>query len=188
MDRGAFMTSSELSHVTRQEARYELTQFERVYGEPRRRPPASVRQRHAVGAFHLQLARFVHEHSLGCLLLSPVDVVLDAERDLVLQPDLMFIASPRTSIIRERVLGAPDLVVDVVAGRPCLGEIQERLDWYFAYGVREAWVHYQLDQRLDVLQGGRDGIAARRSFDYCSPIASGLWPAWTLTPGQIVYA
>ncbi len=85
------------------------------------------------------------------------------------------------------VLGAPDLVIDVIPGRPCLGEIQERLDWYFAYGVREAWVHYQLDQRLEVLQGGRDRISARCSFDYCSPIASMVWPDLTLTPGQILY-
>ncbi len=181
------MTHSELSDVSRQEARHGLAQLERVYGEPRRRPPASVRQRHAVGAFHLHLARFVHAGNLGCLLLSPVDVVLDLQRDLVLQPDLLFIATGRTGIIRERVFGAPDLVVDVVSGRPCLGEIQERLDWYFAYGVREAWVHYQLDQRLEVLQGGRDRIAARRSFDYCSPIASRVWPDLALTPGQILY-
>lgn len=181
------MTQGGLSDVSRQEARHGLTQFERVYGEPRRRPPASVRQRHAVGAFHLQLARFVQARNLGCLLLSPVDVLLDAQRDLVLQPDLLFIASARTGIIRERVLGAPDLVIDVIPGRPCLGEIQERLDWYFAYGVREAWVHYQLDQRLEVLQGGRDRISARRSFDYCAPIVSTVWPDLAMTPGQILY-
>ena len=38
---------------------------------------------------------------------SPLDVILDAERALIVQPDLFFISNERSHILMDRVRGAP---------------------------------------------------------------------------------
>ena len=52
---------------------------------------------------------------LGRVAIAPVDVILDRERALVLQPDVLFVATERLGIIRDQVWGAPDLVVEVMS-------------------------------------------------------------------------
>src|SRR5260221_2358728 len=66
----------------------------------------------------LQVARVWSDHveprGLGRVAVAPVDVVLDEARALILQPDVLFVASQRLSIIRNQVCGAPDLVSEVL--------------------------------------------------------------------------
>src|SRR6476619_1792838 len=65
----------------------------------------------------LRIARLLADHAeprgLGRVCIAPLDVVLDAENALILQPDVLFVAESRVSIIRNQVWGAPDLVVEV---------------------------------------------------------------------------
>ena len=53
------------------------------------------------------LTSYVKTHDLGGVCVSPVDVVFDERRNLVLQPDVIFVSRDRLSILRDRVWGAP---------------------------------------------------------------------------------
>jgi len=53
--------------------------------------------------------------TVGGVVISPLDVVLDRDLDLGVQPDLMLISQARLGILRHRVWGAPDLVGEVVS-------------------------------------------------------------------------
>lgn len=63
--------------------------------------------RHQALVFQLALAleRHVRERDLGHIWISPLDVVLDAGRALIVQPDLFFISRERGDIVRDRVHG-----------------------------------------------------------------------------------
>jgi len=63
----------------------------------------SVPHQQAVGAFHLALSTHVRERRLGRML-SPTDVVLDYERALIVQPDVLFVSQARAHILKERVI------------------------------------------------------------------------------------
>ncbi len=78
----------------------------------------------------------VRTHALGLVCVSP-DVVLDGPNALILQPDVIFVSNDRKSIVRDQVLGAPDLVVDVVASQ---SDRALKVSWYAQYGVRECWL------------------------------------------------
>jgi Uma2 family endonuclease len=81
----------------------------------------------------------VREHRLGTVCVSPIDVVLDRAGGLVLQPDVIFVSTGRAGIIRERIWGAPDLVVEVLSKRTAIRDQTEKLRWYRQYGVSECW-------------------------------------------------
>ena len=83
---------------------------------------------------------FVEPRRLGRIAVAPVDVVLDRERALILQPDVLFVSTPRLSIIRNQVWGPPDLVAEVLSERTKRRDRGEKLDWYRQYGVRECWL------------------------------------------------
>jgi Uma2 family endonuclease len=91
-----------------------------------------------VGRFFTQLDRWVRARRLGVVIVAPMDCVL--ADDLVLQPDVMFIAKERARIIKGHVMGAPDLVVEVVSGRRRKRDYKDKRDRYEAHGVKEYWI------------------------------------------------
>jgi Uma2 family endonuclease len=92
----------------------------------------------------LKVARLWTDHAearnLGSVAVAPVDVVLDRDGDLIVQPDVLFIAAHRLSIVRGHVWGAPDLVAEVLSPGPRAYDHGEKLQWYRQYGVRECWL------------------------------------------------
>jgi Uma2 family endonuclease len=92
----------------------------------------------------LKVARVIAEHvepqKLGCVATAPVDVVLDRDKALVLQPDVLFVSTARLGIIRDQVWGPPDLVVEVLSHSTENRDRGEKVEWYRQYGVRECWL------------------------------------------------
>ena len=92
----------------------------------------------------LRVARLWSDHieprRLGQVAVAPVDVVLDRERALILQPDVLYVSRPRLSIIRDQVWGPPDLVAEVLSLGTAQRDRHQKLQWYRQYGVRECWL------------------------------------------------
>jgi Uma2 family endonuclease len=164
-----------------------LRPTEVIFGALRVADAPTVQHQQAVGALHLALAPHVRARRLGTVLLSPVDVILDYDRALILQPDLLFISDGRRQILtQERIVGAPDMVIEVLSPHPRIGALQERLEWFATYGVREVWLLHQTLRRLDILTM-RDGrVANPQSFDYSSPLQSEVLPGFTSTVDDIM--
>ena len=137
------------------------------------------RHQEAVLRLALALHEHVRHHRTGTLWLSPLDVILDDERALVVQPDLFIISNERAHILTDRVRGAPDLVVEVLSPRPRVGDIDERVQWFAEYDVRECWIVHQVERWLDVVtfEGGK--TAMRRRFSAGDRIESGVLPEFT---------
>ena len=91
----------------------DLRRRELVWGVVREPPSPFVPHQRVTTRTAALLDQHVREHDLGTVLVAPMDVVLDPERHLVVQPDVMFISHARAGIIRDFVWGAPDLVVEV---------------------------------------------------------------------------
>ncbi len=78
------------------------------------------------------------EH-LGVYYAAPADVVLD--ENLSLQPDVFWIANANRSIITpERIMGAPDLCVEVLSPSTAYADKSRKLHYYTQAGVRECWL------------------------------------------------
>jgi len=92
----------------------------------------------------LKVARVLVDHveprRLGSVAVAPVDVILDREKNLVVQPDVFYVSTERLSIIRNQVWGPPDLVAEVLSDGTKKHDRGEKLAWYRQYGVRECWL------------------------------------------------
>lgn len=106
-------------------------------------------------ALVLRVARIWSDHveprNLGRVAVAPLDVVLDRERALILQPDVLFVSTPRLSIIRDQVWGAPDLVAEVLSHGTEHRDRGQKLAWYREYGVRECWLIDLYDDAVTVV-------------------------------------
>ena len=140
-----------------------------------------VPHQRVVGQLFLALSAHVAEHDSGSVWLSPIDVVLDRERALVVQPDLCVVSTERQTIIADRLNGAPDLMIEVLSPEARVGSIVERLRWFAAYGVRECWLVHLFDQRIEVIQFDDARLASRDAFEAGDPIRSRVLPAFERT-------
>lgn len=125
-------------------------------------------------------ARLLHEHvdprGLGRVGIAPIDVVLDAGADLVVQPDVLFVAADRQAIIRDQVWGAPDLVVEILSPGTERHDRGEKLGWYRQYGVRECWL---VDPRVEGVEvvDFTGALPVRRRARGVETLASTVLPA-----------
>jgi Uma2 family endonuclease len=158
---------------------------ELVWGRVRDAAAPTPGHQWVVGQFHVALKDHVEEHSIGRVWLSPIDVVLDRDSHLVVQPDLIVITAARAHIVTDRVWGPPDLVIEVLSPRPRIGTLEERIAWFAQYGVRECWLVHQDNRTVEVLQFSSAAIADRRTYLSHEQLRSSVLPTFSATPATI---
>lgn len=114
--------------------------YEIVDGELFVSPPPRFRHQQVAMNVSWVLSTLSREHGLGEVVQRPIGVRLDV--DTVVEPDVLFVSADRLDIIDREgaVLGAPDLVVEVLS--PSNREYDRALKRkrYLASGVRELWI------------------------------------------------
>jgi Uma2 family endonuclease len=133
----------------------------------------------------IALTTFVRERHLGELLPAPMDVILDFDAALVVQPDLVFVSEERRHIVADRVHGAPDLVIEVLSPHPRIGRLDERVGWFAQHGVRECWLVDLPTRQISVLTLEAGRVAARALAAGSTSIPSAVLPGLSLTPDSL---
>jgi Uma2 family endonuclease len=149
------------------------------------REPAAPRYGHQsiVTRLTTLLDTHVRAHDLGTVCVSPVDVVLDEPGALVVQPDIVFVTRARAHIIRDRIWGAPDLVVEVLSPRTVHRDRTTKLEWYSRYRVTECWLVQPDGCWIEVVRLHADG--ERRLFAGRDVVQSSVLPAWDVPTAHV---
>jgi len=150
-----------------------------------REPPAPFWTHQAiVTRLAVLLDAHVRPRNLGRVCVAPVDVVLDREPALVLQPDLLFVSHERMSIVRQQVWGTPDIVIEVLSTATERRDRTMKVRWYRKYGARECWLVHPRDRRVEVLtfDGGR---TRRRRFTTGTRIESAVLAELAFTADDV---
>ena len=155
---------------------------ELIYGTVRVAESPAPRHQDLLLDIAVLLRVFVGQHRLGSVWIAPLDVILDPRRALIVQPDLFYISNQRQDIVTDRVWGAPDMVLEVMSPNPRIGDVQQRINWFSEYGVRECWLVHQLTRDIEVLQLEKLGVHARRTFRGRERIDSTVLPFFGIAP------
>jgi Uma2 family endonuclease len=130
-------------------------------GELIRSPAPSFLHQQIVDRFHDLLKTWVRQHRLGETALAPLDMVLTTRR--ATQPDVVFISNERLGIIQERIMGAADLVAEVISPGSRRRDRIDKRDLYEQHGVREYWLIDPEAKTVEVLclESGTYQLAGR---------------------------
>ena len=91
---------------------------------------------------------FASRNSLGMVLPSPVDVILS--ETTVVQPDILFVSKERSDMVKDRVFGSPDLVVEIVSPTSYKRDRYEKFKIYEEFGIKEYWIVYPEQKVIEV--------------------------------------
>jgi len=128
----------------------------------------------------------IRDRQLGRMWVAPLDVVLSEPRALIVQPDLFFVSRDSDGIVKDRVYGAPDLVIEVLSPNPRIGTTDERVGWFAQFGVRECWLVHADEIEVSVLRFANQRVEGRARFRRDEPISSAVLPDFSPTLEEII--
>ena len=138
-------------------------QYEVIYGRLIVVPaPAPIHQL-IIAELLTALKSFLHRHPLGEVFPAPTDVVVPGKAEPV-QPDLVFVAAERMSIVTQRAIeGVPDMTVEVLSPSNWLDDRRTKFALYAEIGVREYWIVDPDERTVEVfsLREGRYALVDR---------------------------
>lgn len=116
-----------------------------------------------------ELFSAISRQSGGTTLIAPADVVLSDST--IVQPDLLYVAKERRSIVANRVNGPPDLVVEVISEGSERRDRIEKFATYARYEVPEYWIIDQSAQWIEflILKDGEYVVTQPTEGRYQSP-------------------
>lgn len=145
------LTASDLESLPDDGNRYELIGGQ-LFVSP------SPNTAHQALSFELAgaLYAFLKETGLGRGFAAPIDVHLSA-RDVV-QPDLLVVLNERADIVQQHgIVGAPDLVIEIVSPSSTRMDYLRKSKLYEHYGVREYWIVDPIEEMVSI-QRLEDGV------------------------------
>ena len=103
---------------------------------------------------------------------APTDVQLDCDDKTMVQPDVMIICD-RNKITRERVVGAPDFIVEILSPSNWRHDMIRKLFKYKKAGVREYWIVDPDALSILVYEFEKSDFPVTYSFNDKVPV--GIW-------------
>lgn len=92
------------------------------------------------GEIYRQIANYIMDNGGECEAgMSPIDVQLDRDDKTIVQPDVLILCD-REKLLKGRVFGAPDFVLEVVSLSTKRKDYFKKLMKYENAGVREYWI------------------------------------------------
>lgn len=111
----------------------------------------------------LSLLTTIEARTGGLVFPAPTEVRLDENN--IFQPDVLYIQPDNLAIARQdekRIIGAPDLVVEVLSPGTAKFDRQEKYQAYEKHGVTEYWIVDPLHETIEVWHLAEDGRYERQ--------------------------
>jgi len=164
------LTYEDLLDIPDDDRRYEI-----IEGALYVSPTPAVRHQDLRTVLLLLIGNWVVPRGLGKVFGAPVDVEL--ARHTIVEPDIVFIRRERRGIITEqRIMGAPDLVVEILSPSTRNVDLGSKLERYATAGVPEYWIADPENEtfRILVLRNGRCEPQAEDEGNVRSIVLPGL--------------
>jgi len=147
--------------------------YELIDGKLYMTPSPSIRHQSVLTNLLWLLESHVRVSGSGRVLVAPLDVVLGrGEKPSVVQPDLLFISSAHTGLMADDIIGAPDLIVEILSPSTARRDTVLKKALYARSGVREYWI-VDIDlETIDVCRLGANRYDAPSHHDVGGTIVS----------------
>jgi Uma2 family endonuclease len=156
---------------------------ELIEGELVMSPSPGVRHQRLVGNLYLLLRRWLGRKGRGEVILSPMDVILSVHT--VVQPDLLVVLRRRSSIVRDRIRGAPDIAIEVLSPSSLERDRLIKRHVYASHGIREYWIVDPQTRTIEVYSRFGRRFRLHGAFEGDDRISTPVLPDLRLDPKSI---
>ena len=159
--------------------------FELLDGELTMVPAPNLRHQRIGTRLGALLHAFVQERDLGEVFHAPCDVVL-SNTDVV-QPDLLFVSEERAHLLLggDNVLGAPDLVVEILSPSTAERDRTFKRSLYARHGVSEYWIVDTVAKNVTVLLFRDGGFEVAAEYGEGENLTSPALPGFALSIDEV---
>ena len=134
--------------------------------------PTTVHQQ-VISLISYEFRQYINANGGKCIPFeAPTDVQLNSDDKTVVQPDIMVICN-RDKINKLRVVGAPDLIVEVLSPNNWYMDMSIKYNKYKTAGVREYWIVMPEDKSVLVYDFLKSDNFVKYSFDDEVPVS--IW-------------
>ena len=113
--------------------------YEIIDGELYKMTAPTVRHQDILLNLGIIFKPHVRGNRIGKVYVAPIDVIF--AEDAIVQPDLVFVSESRRHIIQDHaIVGAPDLVIEILSPSTAAHDRNRKADLYARYGVPEYWI------------------------------------------------
>ncbi len=158
--------------------------YELIEGELRMPPSPNTAHQRFTLKLAVALREWVTKRCMGEVFIAPYDVVLSEKN--VVQPDIIFVSRSRANqITTANILGAPDLVVEVLSPSDQNVDRIKKRQLYGRFGVLEYWIvdpDGPTVERISYGDSGEETVGTFRSGDV---VASEVLPGFSLSVSEL---
>ena len=134
--------------------------------------PSFIHQRIAA-LIYTAFENHIKANKGSCIpFMAPADVQLDSDNKTMVQPDV-FVVCNRDKITRQRLIGAPDLIVEVLSESNWYTDMVIKRQKYSAAGVREYWI--VLPDKLSIEAYHFEKSDAPAIYSFKDKVPVGIW-------------
>jgi len=140
--------------------------YEFIGGRLYMTPAPVTRHQRVLGRLWSALVRILMDSGRGEVFSAPLLVKFPGTEDRV-QPDLLFVSNERRAIIGEKqILGAPDLVIEILSPTPRTATAGSSWTCTRVTGVRQYWIVDPVEDVVDVWRFGDEAVHERFSGEF----------------------
>ncbi len=130
-----------------------------VYGEPRYEiiggvkfimsPAPTLDHSTIIGRLFVEFFNYIIKKNAKAAIFSDNTDVYFSEKEHFM-PDLCIVCNPEIVKTRKKIIGVPDLIVEVLSESTMKNDIGKKKDIYEKYGVKEYWIVDPWSKRVEV--------------------------------------
>src|SRR5579883_2026911 len=129
------------------------------------------------------LRQYVQLAGLGRVFTEPTDVELSPKN--IVKPDVLVLLKEHFDrLTRTRIVGAPDLVVEILSPGTWRHDLREKLDAYVEAGVPEYWIVGPGEQVVELFVLENGAYQSLGVFQGAAVLPSRIVPDWSVPVGQ----
>lgn len=116
---------------------------------------------------------------------APTDVQLDCDNKTMVQPDVLVVCN-RDKITKARIVGAPDLIVEIVSPSNACIDVLIKMLKYKKAGVREYWIVFPEEKMVMVYNFEKNDEPKQFTFDDIVPVE--IWDGKCCIDFKYIYS
>lgn len=158
--------------------------YELIKGDLHMAPAPSPGHQSVSGLIFFYLMQYIQLAGHGRVFAAPIDVELGPAT--IVQPDLIALLHGGPAVVTaQRIVGPPDLVVEVVSPATASYDRREKRDLYASVGVREYWIADPGHRVVELLILEGDRYRAEHVYRGQAVTPSTVIPAWNVATERL---